>query len=35
MVSAGTTSVPDGIDALTPHWLTDLLRTDAGMARPR
>ena len=32
MVSAGTTSVPDGIDELTPHWLTDLLRTDAGMA---
>ncbi len=32
MVSAGTTSVPDGIDALTPHCLTDLLRTDAGMA---
>jgi aminoglycoside phosphotransferase (APT) family kinase protein len=32
MVSAGTTSVPHGIAALTPHCLTDLLRTDAGMA---
>ena len=25
MVSAGTTSVPDGIDELTPHWLTSAL----------
>jgi aminoglycoside phosphotransferase (APT) family kinase protein len=31
MVSAGTTSVPRGIDQLTAHWLTDVLRTDAGL----
>lgn len=27
MVSAGTASVPGGIDELTPHWLTDALDT--------
>ena len=27
MVSAGTASVPCGIDQLTAHWLTDVLRT--------
>jgi len=32
MVSAGTASVPCGIDQLTAHWLTDVLRTDAGLA---
>jgi aminoglycoside phosphotransferase (APT) family kinase protein len=32
MVSAGTASVPCGIDQLTSHWLTDVLRTDAGLA---
>jgi aminoglycoside phosphotransferase (APT) family kinase protein len=32
MVSAGTASVPGGIDQLTPHWLTEILRTDAGIA---
>jgi aminoglycoside phosphotransferase (APT) family kinase protein len=31
MVSAGTASVPGGIDDLTAHWLTDVLRTDAGL----
>lgn len=25
MVSAGTTLVPDGVDGLTPHWLTGVL----------
>lgn len=31
MVSAGTTSVPGGIDQLTADWLSDVLRTDAGL----
>jgi aminoglycoside phosphotransferase (APT) family kinase protein len=31
MVSAGTASIPGGIDDLTAHWLTDVLRTDAGL----
>lgn len=33
MVSAGTTSVPDGIDALTPHWLTSELGSDVTDVR--
>src|SRR5258707_8294205 len=31
MVSAGTAAVPCGINQLTAHWLTDVLRTDAGL----
>jgi hypothetical protein len=31
MVSAGTRSVPGGIDQLTAPWLTDVLCTDAGL----
>ncbi len=33
MVSAGTTSVPDGIDQLTPHWLTSELGCDVTDVR--
>ncbi|MGZ8816859.1 MAG: phosphotransferase, partial [Mycobacterium sp.] len=33
MVSAGTTSVPDGIDQLTPHWLTSELGVDVTDVR--
>src|SRR6478752_490623 len=31
MVSLGATSIPGGIDEVTPQWLTDVLREDAGI----